>query len=208
MPHTYAVHATEPWQAFDTLQMLHAEAAIAEAITRARSIRVDKPENGWVAEGRAPLARARLKAVAWPFWASFPTLGGEFSKDGWPNSAAIWRGGLRDLEVLTKMHAKLREFGAGHNHNRRSRVATAVECLIGAMIITPKQLAAELAITEQAQPAYYARCSSAALSGKSQGAKAFVPLALRDAVICSAACRAATATGRTRRIPRRRSRRA
>lgn len=135
-------------------------------------------------------------------------LVGEFSKDGWPNSAAMWRGGLRDLEVLTKMHAKLREFGAGHNHNRRSRVATAVECLIGAMIITPKQLAAELAITEQAQPAYYARCSSAALSGKSQGAKAFVPLDLRDAVICSAACRAATATGRTRRIPRRRSRRA
>ena len=84
MPHTYAVHATEPWQAFDTLQMLHAEAAIAEAITRARSIRVDKPENGWVAEGRAPLARARLKAVAWPFWASFPTLGEEFSKGGWP----------------------------------------------------------------------------------------------------------------------------
>ena len=87
--------------------MLHAEVAIAEAITRARSIRVDKPENGWVAEGRAPMARARLKAVAWPFWASFPTLGGEFSKDGWPNSAAMWRGGLRDLEVLTKMHAKL-----------------------------------------------------------------------------------------------------
>lgn len=84
VPGPNAAHATEPWQAFDTLQMLHAEVAIAEAITRARSIRVDKPENGWVAEGRAPMARARLKAVAWPFWASFPTLGGEFSKDGWP----------------------------------------------------------------------------------------------------------------------------
>ena len=44
MPHTYAAYATEPWQSFDTVQMLDAEAAVAEAITRARSIRVDKLE--------------------------------------------------------------------------------------------------------------------------------------------------------------------
>ena len=74
MPHTYAAHATEPWQRFET-QMLDAETAVAAAVTRARSIWVDKPENGWVAEGRALLAQAHLKAVAWPFWASYATLG-------------------------------------------------------------------------------------------------------------------------------------
>ena len=56
--------------------------------------------------------------------------------------------GRRDLDVLTTMHEKRREFGAGRD--RRSHLAAAVECLIGSMLITPKQLAAELAITEQA----------------------------------------------------------
>ena len=69
---------------FDTVQMPDAEAAVAEAIARARSIRVAKPENGWVAEGRALLARAHLKSVAWPFGASFGTLGAGMSRDGWP----------------------------------------------------------------------------------------------------------------------------
>ena len=56
--------------------------------------------------------------------------------------------GLRDLDALTRMHEKRRELGAGHD--RRSHIAGAVECLVGSMIVTPKQLGAELAITDQA----------------------------------------------------------
>ena len=73
MPHTYAAHATEPWQSMDAVQLLEAEEAVSTAIARASSLREDKPENGWIAEGRDFLAQPHLRAVTWPFWAAFGT---------------------------------------------------------------------------------------------------------------------------------------
>ena len=73
MPHTYAALATEPWQSMDAVQLLEAEEAVSTAIARASYLREDKPENGWIAEGRDFLAQPYLRAVAWPFWAVFGT---------------------------------------------------------------------------------------------------------------------------------------
>jgi hypothetical protein len=67
-----------------TVQLLEAEEAVSTAIARASSLREDKPENGWIAEGRDFLAQPHLRAVTWPFWAAFGTLGAGMSRDGGP----------------------------------------------------------------------------------------------------------------------------
>lgn len=109
--------------------------------------------------------QAHLKAVVWPFRASFLTLGAGFSRDGSPqmrsdvarreaihiippSNCQIATIGLRDLDAPTWVHEKGRELAAVHD--RRSHIAAAVECLIGSMIVMPKQLAVELGITNQA----------------------------------------------------------
>jgi hypothetical protein len=103
-----------------------------------RGLRVDKPENGRVAEGRALLAQTHLKAVAWPFWASYATLGagravgggrggrsaGEWVWQAGPRRFSIsWLNammGLRDLEALSWADEKGRELAAAHDGRSRS----------------------------------------------------------------------------------------
>ena len=92
MPHTYAAHATEPWQSMDAVQLLEAEEAVSTAIARASSLREDKPENGWIAESRDFLAQPHLRAITWPFWRFSEPLGAGMSRDGWLAATQEQRG--------------------------------------------------------------------------------------------------------------------
>ena len=97
MPHTYAAYATR------AVAKLRYRPDARRGGCRRRSDHPravypgrqagDKPENGWVAEGRALLARAHLKSVAWPFWTSFGTLGAGMFETAGRSSGAMWRDG-------------------------------------------------------------------------------------------------------------------
>ena len=127
-------------------------------------VREDKPENGWVAEGCDLLAQQSLRVARRRFGSSYATLGARMSRDSWPalKTDVARRAGegdwpstflhltaesaimaLRDLDALNEIWRKALDVAG----DRRSPLPAAVEM---PHRIPPKQLAAELAVTDLA----------------------------------------------------------
>jgi hypothetical protein len=82
---------------------------------------------------------------------------------------------LRDLEALNRICRKMLEVA----EDRRSHLPAAVECLIASMIVTPKQLAAELAVTDQAATGMLRQVQAAGIAREATGRQSFRAFCLR-----------------------------
>lgn len=156
-------------------------------------VREDKPENGWVAEGCDLLAQQSLRVARRRFGSSYATLGARMSRDSWPalKTDVARRAGegdwpstflhltaesaimaLRDLDALDEIWRKALDVAG----DRRSPLPAAVEM---PHRIPPKQLAAELAVTDLAATGTLRQLRVAGIAREATGRQGFRAFTLK-----------------------------
>ena len=82
---------------------------------------------------------------------------------------------LRDLDALNEIWRKTLDVA----EDRRSHLPAAVECLIASMIVTPKKLGAEFAVTDQAATGMLRQLQAAGIARDATGRQSFRAFILR-----------------------------